>query len=122
MATLLAIESRIKRGRDMGRSPIIVTAAVFLLLPTPVARADGQDDRFLAKLSAHGISGAPDPLIEAGHETCDALDQGRVGIGMSPYTAAMVHIEGELAGQGVPSAQMSQFVNDSRSIYCPDKA
>ena len=106
----------------MGRPSVIVTMAVFLILPTPVARADDQDDRFLAKLSAHGISGAPDQLIAAGHETCDALDQGRVGVGMSPYTAAMLHVEGQLAGQGVSSSQMSQFVTDSRSIYCPDKA
>jgi Protein of unknown function (DUF732) len=100
-----------------------VIAVLFVMLASyPVAHADGQDDQYLRLLASQGIQGAPDQLIAAGHESCDALDQGRFGIGISPYGAAMLKIEAELTGQGLSSPQISQLVHDANNVYCPGKA
>lgn len=103
-------------------SAIVAGAAVLLIISTPVASADSQDDQFLAKLSQHGISGTPDRIIAVAHESCDALERDRFGIRISPYQVAMLRIEIELARQQLSSRQISQFVYDARSVYCPDKA
>jgi hypothetical protein len=99
-----------------------IIAALFALLAScAVAHADGQDDQFLSLLATHSIQGAPDQLIAAGHETCDAMDQGRFGIGISPYGAAMLKIAAELTGQGLSTPQIAQLTHDANGVYCPGK-
>jgi hypothetical protein len=100
----------------------IVAAAVMLIIPAPAAAAESQDEEFLAKLSGHGISGTADRLVAVGHESCDALDRDRFGVRISPYQVAMLRIEIELLRQKLSSPQISEFVHDARSIYCPEKA
>jgi len=102
----------------------IIAALLALLASCAVAHADAQDDQFLSLLASHGIQGAPDQSILAGHESCDALDQPgeHIGIGKGPYRAVMLNITAQLSGQGLSTPQMWQLVDDARSVYCPGKA
>ena len=71
-------------------------------------------------LSSQGIAGAPDALIAAAHETCDARGLPRIGIGITPpYTVATIKIRDELSGQGLSQQQMEQFTHDAFTGYCP---
>jgi hypothetical protein len=102
-------------------SAVVVAVVLLVTIPTPLAGADSQDDQFLAKLSGHGISGTPDRLIAVGHESCDAVDRDHFGVRISPYQVAMLRIEIELLRLKLSSPQISPFVRDARSVYCPDK-
>ncbi|MGB8408116.1 MAG: DUF732 domain-containing protein [Mycobacterium sp.] len=101
----------------------VALAFIALTAASPVAHADPLDDQYLKLLASHGITqGDPTILISEGHASCDALDQGRFGIGISPYGAAMLKIQMDLAGQGLSSQQAAQLVHDANQIYCPGKA
>lgn len=100
----------------------IALAFVALLLPCAVAHADQLDDQFLALVASHGVQGDPGVLIANAHASCDALDQGRVGLGISPYQMALLKIDFDLKGQGLSDQQVAQVAQDGRQIYCPGKA
>lgn len=76
-------------------------AALFAVLPSGgVAHADPADDQYLGLLASHGIQGDPGRLIAAGRQSCAALDLGRFGIGISPYSFEMLRITGGPDGPG----------------------
>lgn len=100
----------------------IVVAAFAVLMSGGMAHADALDDQYLKLLASHGIEGDPEQLISAGHDSCDALDQGRIGFGMSPYGFAVMKITGQLMAQGLASQQVSQLMHDANTVYCPGKA
>jgi hypothetical protein len=91
-----------------------------MALLAPIARADSMDDQFLGMTTAQGIPGTPETLIADAHETCDAYGQGKFGIGISPYQAAMIRLNGDLSSQGLSPAQMSQLMRDAITVYCPE--
>jgi hypothetical protein len=100
----------------------IALALLALVVLSATAHADPTDDQYLKLLASHGIQGDPGAMISEGRASCDALDQGRFGIGISPYGAAMLKIEADLTGAGLSSQQISQLVHDANQIYCPGKA
>ena len=100
----------------------IVVALFALVMSSGVAHADTLDDQYLKLLASHGIEGDPAQLIASGHDSCDALDQGRIGYGVSPYGLAMMKITGQLMSQGLSSQQVSQLTHDANTVYCPGKA
>jgi hypothetical protein len=97
----------------------IAVPIVAILLPIAKSYADGTDDHYLSLLSSHGITGPPDQLIADGHQTCDAMNQGGFGIGISPRGAAMLKLNADLSGQGFNQHDMSQLMLDATRAYCP---
>ena len=80
------------------------------LVPTAVAHADTQDDRYLAALSAIDITGDPDWLIAAGHFACDNYG--------SP---AVIDQMNGLMALGYSGVQASNVVVLGIRAYCPEK-
>jgi hypothetical protein len=103
-------------------------AAAALLMPGAVARADAQDDQFLALLSRDKIAGGPpEQLIALAHRRCDndSLPRSEIftlhfGAQPSPFSSAMLQLAADLESQGVPGAQVRPFLLDAISVYCPD--
>ena len=75
------------------------------------AHADNQDDRYLAALSAQGITGDPAQLIADGHAACD--NYGSPGV-----VAQMLGLE----VQGMSNIQASDVFMDGVRAYCPEKS
>jgi hypothetical protein len=73
-------------------------------------------------LSKDGLNVAADQAIPIAHETCDAMNLSRIGIGIPPpITLAHVRINQELQSQGLAGAQVGQFKRDAIAVCCPDK-
>ena len=75
------------------------------------AHADNQDDRYLAALSAQGITGDPAQLIADGHAACD--NYGGPGL-----VAQMLGLE----ARGMSNIQASNLLMDGVRAYCPEKS
>jgi hypothetical protein len=80
------------------------------LASAAVAHADAQDDRYLAALTANGITGPPDQLISDGHAACDNYG----GPGLVAQTIG-------LEGRGMFNIQASNLIIDGVRAYCPEK-
>ena len=107
------------------KSLVAVIAAA--LLPVAVwsagaAHADATDEQYLQLLASHGVTGQPDQLIAAGRQACDALGQGKVGLGISPYQIAMINLGNTLTAQGFTDLAKRQIVVDASRTYCPQFA
>jgi hypothetical protein len=81
------------------------------LVPTAVAHADTQDDKYLAALAAQGITGDPGQLIADGHAACD--NYGNPGL-----VAQMSGLE----ARGMSNIQASNVLIDGVRAYCPEKS
>ncbi len=94
-------------------APVLAALAALgpLAAATPIARADANDDAFLAALTAKGIRfGSPDKAIIAGHEVCDELDNGKTPAQVASTVQANSGLDGYHAGF---------FVGASIRAYCP---
>ena len=96
------------------RSPILVlTVALLGLLTvtTPTARADAVDSNFLNALQSKGVTFAsPQAAIQAGHQVCVELDQGRATQDVANDVMQQSSLDGYHAGF---------FVGISIAAFCP---
>ena len=99
------------------RSPILVLAVALLGLltvTTPTARADAVDTNFLNALKAKGVTFASSQAaIQAGHQVCDELDQGRATQDVANDVMQQSSLDGYHAGF---------FVGVSVAAFCPRHA
>lgn len=108
--------------KNVGTVATAAATIAALLSPAGTSHADGVDDHYLSLLSSHGITGPRDQLIADGHQSCDAMNQGGFGIGISPRTAAMLKLNADLSGQGFNQHDMSQLMLDATRAYCPQNS
>ncbi|HTY33370.1 DUF732 domain-containing protein [Mycobacterium sp.] len=97
-------------------APLLVVLAVLgpLAAAAPIARADANDDAFVAALTAKGIRfGSPEKAVIAGHEVCAELDSGKTPTQVASTVQANSGLDGYHAGY---------FVGASISAYCPAHA
>jgi hypothetical protein len=87
------------------------------LLGSARAHASTPDDTYLAALSRHGITGDPQALIDAGHDTCDAMAQGYVASGFAIWKP-----NGEFLAAGLSYTQTMQAEHDAVNALCSDRA
>ncbi len=93
---------------------LVVLAGLGPFAAAPIARADANDDAFLAALTAKGIHfGSPEKAVIAGHEVCDELANGK--------TPAQVASSVE-ANSGMDGYHAGYFVGASIRAYCPAHA
>jgi hypothetical protein len=96
------------------RPPIVVlTVALLGLLAinTPTARADAVDTNFLNALKSKGVTFASSQAaVQAGHQVCDELDQGRVSQDVANDVMQQSSLDGYHAGF---------FVGVSVAAFCP---
>jgi hypothetical protein len=100
-----------------GRPPIfLLTAALLGLLAvtTPTAHADAVDGNFLNALKAKGVTFASaQAAVQAGHQVCDNLDQGR----------ATQDVANDVMQQsGLDAYHAGFFVGVSIAAFCPRHA
>ena len=93
---------------------VLLAMVVALLVPlaaVPTARADTNDDKFLAALRSEGISDgiSTDHAIEAGHFVCAKLDTGA-----SPTDV----VNDVLYSSNMPAYHSGFFVGASIDAYC----
>lgn len=82
-----------------------------VLIGAPVAHADGLDAKYLAALSAQGVTGDSEQLIADGHAACD-------NYGTPGLTGQMLGLE----GRGMSNVQASNLLVDGVRAYCPEKS
>ncbi len=96
------------------RSPILFLAVALLGLlavTAPTARADAVDSNFLNALQSKGVTFAsPQAAIQAGHQVCDELDQGRATQDVANDVMQQSSLDGYHAGF---------FVGVSVAAFCP---
>ncbi|HEU0190131.1 MAG TPA: DUF732 domain-containing protein [Mycobacterium sp.] len=92
-----------------------------LIGPAGLAYADDPDQRFLAALSADGISGDPGRLIATGREVCDWQNLPHDENSWSPYAEKRAAITRDLIAQGLSMPQSKQFTRDAIEVYCPER-
>ncbi|MGA9491308.1 MAG: DUF732 domain-containing protein [Mycobacterium sp.] len=96
------------------RSPIFFLAVALLGLmtvTTPTAHADAVDNNFLNALKAKGVTFASSQAaIQAGHQVCDELDQGRATQDVANDVMQQSSLDGYHAGF---------FVGVSVAAFCP---
>lgn len=89
--------------------PMILTVLASLAAPTAVA--DGVDTQFLNAVKAKDINFAsPQAAILAGHQVCNALDQGEAKGDVANDVASSSNLDGYHAGF---------FVGLSIAAFCP---
>jgi Protein of unknown function (DUF732) len=93
---------------------LVVTAVALLgpLVTVATARADANDDKFLAMLRSEGITDhmSSSHAIEAGHAVCTKLEGG-----MTPTEVAY----DVLNSSTMPGYHSGYFVGASIKAYCP---
>ncbi|BBX48407.1 hypothetical protein GCM10009641_05470 [Mycobacterium cookii] len=95
------------------RSPIFFLVALLGLVTvtTPTAHADAVDSNFLNALKAKGVTFASSQAaIQAGHQVCDELDQGRATQDVANDVMQQSSLDGYHAGF---------FVGVSIAAFCP---
>jgi hypothetical protein len=75
------------------------------------AHGDAQDDRYLAALSAQGVTGDPAALIADGRNACASYG-----------SAALTGYWLGLQAQGFSNPQIQNILLDGLRAYCPEKA
>lgn len=78
------------------------------------AYPDTPDDDFVKDLTAQGVSGDRDTLIEDGHRWCDAPKAPLV----TPWSASAV--KQEIMGQGYTYHDTVAIILAGERAYCPD--
>jgi hypothetical protein len=82
--------------------------------PTPSARADPNDDKFIGALQSQGVTfQSPEAAIGAAHEVCRRLDQGESETQVSQDVINETDLDPYHAGY---------FVGASVGAYCPQFA
>jgi hypothetical protein len=99
------------------RPPIYLLTVVLLgllAISTPTAHADAVDSNFLNALKAKGVTFASSQAaIQAGHQVCDNLDQGR----------ATQDVANDVMQQsGLDAYHAGFFVGVSVAAFCPRHA
>lgn len=99
------------------RSPIFVLAVALLGLVAaaiPTAHADAVDTNFVSALKAKGITFASSQAaVQAGHQVCDELDQGKATQDVANDVMQQSSLDGYHAGF---------FVGVSVAAFCPRHA
>ena len=99
------------------RPPIyLLTVALLglLAISTPTAHADAVDSNFLNALKAKGVTFASaQAAVQAGHQVCDNLDQGRATQDVANDVMQQSGLDGYHAGF---------FVGVSVAAFCPRHA
>ena len=99
------------------RSPIFVLAVALLGLvavASPTAHADAVDNNFVNALQSKGITFASaQAAIQAGHQVCDELDQGKATQDAANDVMQQSSLDGYHAGF---------FVGVSVAAFCPRHA
>ena len=99
------------------RPPIfLLTVALLglLTIASPMARADAVDSNFLNALKAKGVTFASaQAAVQAGHQVCDNLDQGRATQDVANDVMQQSGLDGYHAGF---------FVGVSVAAFCPRHA
>lgn len=99
------------------RPPIVVLAVALLGLLTvcsPTAGADSVDNNFLNALKSKGVTFASSQAaVQAGHQVCDELDQGRASQDVANDVMQLSSLDGYHAGF---------FVGVSVAAFCPRHA
>ena len=99
------------------RSPIFVLAVALLGLVAaaiPTAHADAVDTNFVSALKSRGITFASaQAAVQAGHQVCDELDQGKATQDVANDVMQQSSLDGYHAGF---------FVGVSVAAFCPRHA
>ncbi|HZC91035.1 MAG TPA: DUF732 domain-containing protein [Mycobacterium sp.] len=99
------------------RSPIFVLAVALLGLVAaaiPTAHADAVDTNFVSALKSKGITFASSQAaVQAGHQVCDELDQGKATQDVANDVMQQSSLDGYHAGF---------FVGVSVAAFCPRHA
>ena len=99
------------------RSPIFVLAVALLGLVAaaiPTAHADAVDTNFVSALKSKGITFASaQAAVQAGHQVCDELDQGKATQDVANDVMQQSSLDGYHAGF---------FVGVSVAAFCPRHA
>ena len=99
------------------RSPIFVLAVALLGLvavAAPTAHADAVDNNFVNALQSKGITFASaQAAVQAGHQVCDELDQGKATQDVGNDVMQQSSLDGYHAGF---------FVGVSVAAFCPRHA
>lgn len=94
---------------------LLVAMAIGLLGPllaVSTARADANDDKFIALLKSEGITDhvSPSHAIDAAHNVCQKLDDGE-----TPTAVA----NDVLNSSAMPAYHCGYFVGAAIKVYCP---
>jgi hypothetical protein len=91
-----------------------LAALALSIIVAPLAHADSQDDQYLSALAGLNINTtSAAQLIAAGHAWCDAMG--------NPNPGAILGLQAQLLGAGVPYGQTPQVEIAAGRAYCPDK-
>jgi hypothetical protein len=94
--------------------PVIFGAA--LTTGTAVAFADANDDAYLAKLKALGVTwqqGSDSDMIGMGHSICSDRAAGKTP------DAIATDLHSQLSSKGYTFADLTGWVSAAESVYCP---
>lgn len=94
---------------------LLFLASVTVLLGVVIpARADSDDDAFLAALTKAGISyKSPDRAIAAGQKVCDLANSGTSQLDIVRDVRDL--------NPGFTMASAAKFTQAAASVYCPDR-
>jgi hypothetical protein len=94
---------------------LLFLASVAVLLGVAIpARADSDDDAFLAALTKAGISyKSPDRAIAAGQKVCDLANSGTSQLDIVRDIRDL--------NPGFTMASAAKFAQAAASVYCPDR-
>lgn len=96
------------------RKSIVALLFALAIAAAPAAHADADAD-YLAVLARHGVTGDPQALIGAAHDTCDAMSQGYAASGFSIWKATAAYMAQGLSKQQADSAEFVAI-----DLYCPN--
>jgi hypothetical protein len=102
---------------------LLAALATAAILTAATAHADGPDDQYISALKNHGVTTADrGQLIADAHQTCDAFNQGGIGLGISPRGFALLQLNNALSAQGLNPHDAQQVMMDATRAYCPQFA
>lgn len=94
--------------------PVVIGAA--LTSGSAIAMADSNDDAYLAKLKALGVSwnsGADSDMVAMGHAICSDRMAGKTP------DAIAADLHSNLSSKGYSFADLTGWVSAAESVYCP---
>jgi hypothetical protein len=98
---------------------VLAVHAIALLTMAPLARADQNDELYLAVLDMNGIRSSTDPagLIGIGHDVCNAFDNGR-SVSRVAVTIMDSAEQANISALETPSGA-AHLIGAAIGAYCP---